>query len=239
MSFALILRIAGGALLTLLFVVWWLRRGRAGLNWLLLAAPLAFLASYGSSFLFRVPDYQAGCEGFCPGWWGHPLPTHISDGLGPPEFAAAGLAANAAIYYAALVIAGAIVALAAGVWRWAERSRGWRSLFLLAVVLLPLALTPAWIAPPAPTLPQAEQRLANNAARAWRWQLRLRRFSDRGLAVEDVRLHPDGRRQRVCFRLYTWFYLPHNRLYIDLEPAGVLSTGGGVIPLTASCWVQP
>jgi len=54
-----------------------------------------------------------------------------------------------------------------------------------------------------------------------------------------VRLHPDGRRQRVCFRLYTWFYLPHNRLYIDLEPAGVLSTGGGVIPLTASCWVQP
>lgn len=234
-----ILLVVAVSLVILLTAIWWLRRGRRGLNWVLLAVPLAFAASYLSSYLFHVPDYQAGCDGICTGWWGYPLPTHLSDGAGPPDLMPLGLAANAAIYYAGFLFAGMLVTLAADALHYSERSRRWRLAFLLLAVLVPLALAPAWLPPPTPDLPPAQQRLAINAARAWRWQLQFRRFSDRRLAVEDVRLHPDGKRHRVCFRIYTWFYIPLDRLYVDLEPAGVRSTGGGVIPLTASCWVQP
>jgi hypothetical protein len=111
--------------------------------------------------------------------------------------------------------------------------------YVILTVVLPLALAPVWLPPPQPDLPPAAQRLAINAARNWRWQLQGRRLTDYRLAVEDVRQHPDGRRWRVCFRVYSWFYRPRTRLYIDLEPAGVRATGGGLIPLTASCWVQP
>lgn len=231
---ALLLGLAGT-----LAAVWWLRRSRAGLDWVIIAIPLAFGLSYLSSILFRVPDYQSGCEGWCPGWGGHPIPSHRGDSLGQIAFYPTGFLLNAAVYYAALLAASAAIVWLAAYLRWRERRWRWRIGFLLLVVVTPLALSPNLLPPPAPTLPLGDQRLAINAERSWRWQLRAQSLAERRLAVEDVRNHPDGQRHRVCFRVYTWFYLPYRHIYIDLEPAGVRATGGGVIPLSASCWVQP
>lgn len=221
-----------------LAAVWWLRRSRAGLDWVMVAAPLAFGFSYLSGVLFLVPDYQSGCTGLCSGWRGHPIPTHLGDSLGQMVFHPTGFLLNAAVYYAAFLAVSAALAWLAANRRWRERSRRWRLGFAL-LFLLPLAFSPNLLPPPAPRLPLADQRLAINAARSWRWQLRAQGLSERRLAVEDVRTHPDGQRHRLCFRVYTWFYLPYRHIYIDLEPAGVRATGGGVIPLDASCWVQP
>ncbi|MCO6450760.1 MAG: hypothetical protein J5I90_08225 [Caldilineales bacterium] len=239
MSVSLIAAVIGLLLATLFAAIWWLRHSNRGLEWLLLAAPLAFAASYLSSFLFRVAEYQAGCNGICPGWYGHPIATHLDDGFGDFVFDPVGFVLNAAIYYAIIVSASAFVAWLANYLRWPDRSVRWRLAFVAIVVVLPLALTPIWIPPPRPELPQRDLRLGINAARAWRWQLQSGSFFGRRLAVEDVRLHPDGEQHRVCFRMYTWFYIPYRHAYVDLEPTGVRATGGGVIPLNASCWVQP
>lgn len=226
-------------ILAVLSAVWWLRHSRRGLDWILAAVPLAFGLSYLSSFLFRVPDYQSGCTALCPGWWGYPIATHLISAIGRPTFHPSGFALNSGVYYALLLVASTIVGWLAAYLRWPERRWRWRLGFILVIIIAPLALTPSWLPPPGPRLPMADQRLAINAERAWRWQLQARRLTDRRLAVEDVHLHPDGERRRVCFRAYTWFYLPYRHIYIDLEPAGVRAAGGGAIPLDASCWVQP
>ena len=227
------------ALAGVLIIVWWLRHSPRGLDWVVAAVPLAFALSYLSSFIFRVPDYKAGCEGLCPGWWGYPIATHLSDGAGVGILNPGGFILNAVVYYILLLLFSGIVVWLAGQLHWSERRWRWRFVFLLLTVALPLAFLPTWFPPKVPQFPTEEQRLVNNAARAWRWQLQFRRWTDRRLAVEDVRPHPDGERHRVCFRVYTWFYIPYDKVYIDLEPEGVRATGGGVIDLSESCWVQP
>lgn len=231
---ALMVSVAG-----ILAAVWWARRGRGGLDWVIAAIPVALGLSYLSSVLFRVPDYQSGCNGLCPGWSGYPVATHMGNSLGQMVFRPTGFLLNGAVYYAALLAGTAAVAWIASYLHWTERRWRWRIGFLFLTVLVPLALSSTVLPPPAPHLPFADQRLAINATRAWRWQLQALRLSDRRLAVEDVRLHPDAARHRVCFRVYTWFFLPYRHIYIDLEPAGVRATGGGAIPLSTSCWVQP
>lgn len=223
----------------ILIIVWWLRHSPRGLDWVVGAIPLAFALSYLSSYIFRVPDYQAGCDGLCPGWWGYPYATHLSDGAGAGMFNPGGFIINAMAYYILLLLFSGFVVWLASQFHWPDRSWRWRLVFLLFVVVLPLAFLPTWFSPNEPQLPIPEQRLANNAAKAWRWQLQSHRWTDRRLAVEDVRLHPDGERHRVCFRVYTWFYIPYDKIYVDLEPAGVRATGGGVIGLSESCWIQP
>ncbi|MCX7851647.1 MAG: hypothetical protein N2383_02575 [Caldilineales bacterium] len=232
-SFALLL------VATALAGVWWVRRGRRGRNWLLFSAPLAFVLSYLSGFLFRVPEYQVGCPALCPGWQGHPVPIARQDVLGDFRFDPPGFVLNSLFYEAFVLLGSLVVVRLAELVGWSQRSRRWRVGYVALTVVMPLALAPVWLPPPQPDLPSATQRLAINAARDWRWQLQGRRLTDYRLAVEDVRRHPDGSRWRVCFRVYSWFYRPRARLYIDLEPAGVRATGGGLIPLTASCWVQP
>lgn len=222
-----------------LSAVWWVRRSRRGIDWVIAALPLAAILSYLSSILFHVPDYQAGCPGGCPGWWGYPIATYISNAVGEAEFDPIGFLLSLGFYYAFLLFVSVLVAWLANFLHWEERRLRWKVGFVLLVVVLPLALAPSYLPPPELRLSGPSQRLAINAARAWRWQLLARRLTDRRLAVEDVRLHPDGERQRVCFRAYTWFFIPSHRVYIDLEPAGVRATAGGSIPLSASCWVQP
>ncbi|RME84045.1 MAG: hypothetical protein D6775_06570 [Caldilineae bacterium] len=222
-----------------LAVVWWVRRIRRGVDWVFAAVPLAFGASYLSSFVFRVSAYQAGCQGFCPGWWGYPLPTHIGVGVGRPEFTPGLFVANSLVYYAVILVASALVLRLAQRWGWSEKGFFARLGFVAVVILLPLAISPMLFPPPQPEVSGPSLRLAINAAQSWRWQLRARGFMDRRLALVDVRQHPDGERHRVCFLVYTWFYLPYRQVYVDLEPVGVRATGGGVIPRSASCWVQP
>lgn len=222
-----------------LAVVWWAQRGRRARIWLLLSVPLAFALSYLSGFLFQVPASQVDCPSLCPGWRGHPVPIARQDVLGDFHFDPRGFVLNSLSYQAFLLLGSLVEVRLAELAGWPRRSRRWRVGYVVLVVVIPLALAPLWLLPPQPPLSPSAQRLAINAARDWRWQLQGRRLTDYRLAVEDVRHHPDGSRWRVCFRVYSWFYWPRARLYIDLEPAGVRATGGGLIPLTASCWIQP
>ena len=223
-------------LIIVLLIVWWLRWTPRGLEWIALFLLGAIGLSYLSGIIFHVPPYQAGCTGLCPGWRGYPFPTHYIETGNIPIFAPVSFVRNVFFYYAILLSFGALVAWLARQFRWPAQTWKRRLLFILVVIVLPLATLPMWLPPPQPDLPHPQQRLAINAARNWRWQLHLRSFMDRRLAVEDVRPTPDGQHQRVCFRIYTWFYLPYQRAYIDLDAPGVQAIDGAEIPLSESCW---
>ncbi len=226
-------------LAVILLVVWWLRWTRRGLEWVTFFLFGALGLSHLSGIVFRAPPYQTGCKGLCPGWWGHPIATHHVQAGGVVLFDPASFVRNAFFYYAALLAFGAVAAWLGRLYHWSARSWLQRLFFLLAVIILPLAVLPLWAPPPQPKVSGPPQRLVINAARDWRWQLHLNGVMTRRLALEDVRLAPDGQHQRVCFRIYTWFYLPYARTYIDLGPEGVRALDGDNIPLAQSCWQQP
>jgi hypothetical protein len=226
-------------LLILLLIVWWLRWSSRGLEWVTLFLFAAIGMSHLSSLLFRVPPYRAGCDGLCPGWQGYPFPTHHIETGGIVVFDPVSFVRNAFFYYAIILAYAAVIA-------WLGRQINWRGAavirrlsFIILIIMLPLATLPLWLPPPQPEFSGSEQRLVINAARDWRWQLHLRGFMERTLAAEDVRTAPDDVHQRVCFRIYTWFYLPYARAYIDLDETGVRAMGGAEIPLSESCWTQP
>jgi len=226
-------------LLITLLIVWWVRWTPRGLGWVTVSLFIAIGLSYLSSSIFRVPPYQVGCEGLCPGWRGYPIPTHRVEAGNIVFFDAVSFVRNVLFYYAVFLSFSAVVIWFGRQFRWRSRSWAQRILFVLIVIFLPLAITPLWAHPPQPAPPPPADRLVVNAARDWQWQLRLRGFMDRSLALEDVRWAPDGGHQRVCFRSYTWFYIPWRHIFIDLEPAGVKAVKGGEIPLSDSCWTQP
>jgi magnesium-transporting ATPase (P-type) len=236
MTLTVILILLLQALIIALLIIWWVRWSPRGLAW----AAFGLLAAVGlaalTSLLFYVPPYQVGCDGWCPGWRGYPLPTHRIDVEGGVQFDAPSFVRNAFFYYALFLAASAIVAWLARRFRWPERTWKARFIFVLAVVVLPLAVTPMLAPPPQPPVNAEAQRLSINAARNWGWQLHMRGFMDRRLALEDIRSMPGAEGPRVCFRIYTWFYLPYQRAFIDLDEAGVRALGGAEIPLTQSCY---
>jgi hypothetical protein len=146
---------------------------------------------------------------------------------------------NVFFYYAILLGFGAIIAWLAQQFRWRARSWPQRLVFIFLIFILPLAILPMWAPPSQPAVSGPEQRIVINAARDWHWQLHLRSVMDRRLALIDMRSTPDREHQRVCFRIYTWFYLPYRHVYIDMEPEGVRALTGAEIPLSESCWTQP
>ncbi len=234
-----VLFLALQTILIVLLIIWWIRWSPQGLWWAVASLFLAIGLSYFSGVLFQVPPYQVGCEGFCAGWKGFPWPTHHIQPDTKLLFDGPSFVRNGFFYYAVLLAVSAFIAWLASWFRWSQRSWKQRIFFIFIVIVLPLATLPMWIAPPQPQLSKPDQRLVINAARDWRWQLHLRGWMDRRLALEDLRASPNGEGQRVCFRIYTWFYLPYQRAYIDLDTAGVLAIKGGEIPLSQSCWTQP
>ena len=227
------------AVIAILLVVWWLRWTTRGLEWVTVFLVIAIGASFLSGVLFQVPPYLVGCEGMCPGWRGHPFPIYHIEPGGLSFFDPFSFVRNAFFYYAIILAYGAFVTWLLRVFQWPVRSTLSKLIFFLLVIALPLASTPLWLPPPQPEVTGEEQRIVINAARDWRWQLHLRSFMDRRLALEDMRIGPDGEHQRVCFRIYTWFYLPYGRTYLDMEPEGVRAIDGAEIPLSESCWTQP
>ncbi len=223
-------------LVILLLIVWWVRWSPRGLAWAVVSVIVAIGLSYLSGLVFRVPPYQAGCEEICPGWMGYPEPTHRILAGDIVTFDAPSFVRNTFFYYAVFLAYSAVAARLARHFHMSERPWTRWMVFVLFVIVIPLASLPLWLPPPQPSLDIPDQRLANNAARDWRWQLRLRGWMDRRLALEDIRSAPDGVGQRVCFRVYTWFYLPYKRVYIDLDEAGLRARDGGEIPLSQSCF---
>ena len=218
-----------------LLIVWWVRWSQRGLEWVTVLLLVALGLSALSSYLFRVPPHEVSCDGLCSGWRGYPFHTHFV-GLNEVYLNPASFVRNTLFYYTAILAFTAVIIWLGQWFRWRQRSWWGRLFFILFVIVLPLATLPLWVAPPQPQVSGAELRLVNNAARDWRWQLRLNSLMTPRLALEDVRPMPDDAHQRVCFRTYTWFYLPYTHVYIDLEPEGVRATDGKEIPLTQSCW---
>ncbi len=225
-------------LVVVLMVVWWLRQTPRGLEVVTVLLFISIGVSYLSGLIFRTPPYQVGCEGLCTGWVGHPFLTHHIEVGGQKVFDPLSFVRNTFFYYAIILSYGAFVTWLAQRINWPGRKWKQRLLFILIVIILPLASTPMWLPPPQPGVTGEDQRIVINAARSWRWQLHERSFMDRRLALEDMRPSPESDGQRVCFRIYTWFYLPYRHTYIDMEPEGVRAVDGAEIPLSQSCWTQ-
>ena len=226
-------------IVVILLIVWWLRWTPRGLELVTIFLFAAIGLAYLSTRIYSVPPYQVGCDGLCPGSLGYPYPSYHIEAGDIAIFDPVAFVKSAFFYYAVLLGFGATIAWLGRQFHWAARSWPQRFLFFLLTVVLPLATLPMWLPPPQPKVTGPEQRIVINAARDWNWQLHLRGFMDRRLALEDVRSVPDQERQRVCFRLYTWFYLPYRHIYIDMEPEGVRALTGAEIPLSESCWTQP
>jgi hypothetical protein len=221
-----------------LLIVWWVRWSRRGLEWVTVWLFMAIGISYLSSYLFRVPPHQVSCDGLCAGWRGFPFHTHFVGMADEVFFQPVSFVRNVLFYYVVILSFTAVIIWLGQWFRWQRRPWWARILFILVVIVMPLATMPWWVSPPQPQVSGPEQRLAINAARDWRWQLRLDSFMHRRLALEDVRPMPDDEHQRVCFRVYTWFYLPYAHAYVNLEPEGVRAIDGANIPLAQSCWEQ-
>ena len=226
-------------LFIILLIVWWVRWTPHGWEWVTILLFAAIGLVYFFHRVFLIPPYQVGCNGLCPGWMGYPYPSYHIVAGDIRIFDSVAFVRNTFFYYAILLAFSAMVAWLGQRFRWATRSWLQRILFVFFIVILPWATLPMWAPPPQPQVSGSEQRIILNAARAWNWQLHLRSFMDRRLALDDMRLAPDGEHQRVCFRIYTWFYLPYRHVYIDMEPDGVRALNGTEIPFSESCWIQP
>jgi hypothetical protein len=130
--------------------------------------------------------------------------------------------------------------------QWWRRSQRTRLLFVIVVVLLPLALLPRILNPPQPPTGGEDLRLANNARRAAEFTYRITGPWVQRLAFEDIRYGSGdpqladipGQRPgtQVCLRGYTYFYIPWRRYRISLEESGVTALSLTELPLTGSCW---
>ena len=222
----------------ILLIVWWLLWTPHGWEWVALLLFAAAGIAHLSSRIFQVPPYQVGCQGLCPGWMGYPHPSYHIEAGGVIRFDSISFVRNTFFYYAILLGLGALLVWLARQLRITSRPWPQRIIFILVIILF-LATLPMWVPPPQPLISGPEKRIVINAARDWSWQLHMRGFMERRLAVEDVRFLPADGHYRVCFRTYTWFYIPYNHVYLDMEPEGVRALSGTKIPLSESCWKQP
>ncbi len=240
-----------GLLLAVLLVIWWRQRTTRWPLVVVLLILAAGIATALSAFLFKVPDYQAGCVAPCGGWAGYPLPMTSTLSDGTVQVLPAGIALSFLLHLLLLLILGA-VAYAILADRDAGTVRTRRTVLLVVAVVLLWGLVPRYASPPEPPVRGEVQRLAINAKRLapaavsdidWRLQR---------LALEDVRPlprrvkadapglpPPEGPDWRICLRGYSFYYVPWRRVYIDLDATGTYAIGGGTLPLSVECWSAP
>jgi len=223
--------------ITALLIVWWRQQT---FRWPILLAVCVLLApalSWWSGWAFSVEDYRAGCDGLCPGYRGAPVPFVQGESAGG-EIMPALFALNTTVYLVLLLAwSGALRAILTRLPE-VRRSAGWiHGVFAAALVILPLAFAPSYIAPPEAHVRGDPQRVAINARRELYLYARQAQRPVLRVALEDVRPRRDGAAGlRVCLRAYTYFYAPNGRIYLDMTPEGVHSSGGGALPADGSCW---
>jgi hypothetical protein len=226
-----------GAVIAVLLTIWW---GQQTYRWPLVAG-LALLAAPGLSWwsarVFHIPDYRAGCDGLCPGFRGAPLPVFGSETAGA-VFSPAMFVLNSLIYLVLLLAWSALLyALLVRGEHFNRVTGSGRRLGGVLLLIAPFALAPVYLPPPEASVRGDNQRVAINAERE------VYLYGNQGSApvlrvgLEDVRpRNDDSPGMRVCLRTYTFFYLPTGRMYLDMAPEGVHSTGGGVLQEDSSCW---
>jgi hypothetical protein len=222
----------------LLLIVWWRQQTERWPLALALCLVLAPVLSWWSGWAFRVDDYYAGCDAVCPGSQGAPLSIYAAASAGGALITGRFLL-NAMIY---LVVALAWTGLCRALVLWSaalERGRRqwWRLVLLVALAVGPLALSPLLVPPPEASARGDPLRIAINARREAPVYAQLLAAPLLRVGLEDVRPRPDGGTgMRVCFRVYSLFYMPVGHMYLDMAPEGVRSSGGGILSLADGCW---
>jgi hypothetical protein len=224
-------------LVTALLVVWWRQQTFRWPVALILCLILAPALSYWSGQVFRVEPYRAGCDALCAGHAGAPIATIRVVGESD-EFLPLGFALNSMVYLALALGWSAFartILVRAGELR--RNSLLAQIALGLALAIAPLALAPLFLPAPQAQPRGDPQRIAINAQRE------IYMYDDESqtpvmrVALEDVRPRYDGQEgMRVCFRTYTFFYLPAGYLFLDMTSEGVHSNAGGALPPGASCW---
>ncbi len=227
----------GLALMTLLMAIWWRQQTYRWPLIIIFCLFVAFLLSWYSGLAFQVDDYRAGCDGLCPGYAGAPVPFwrgEVAGGGWVPGL----FLVNALAYMAMLLGWGMLMrAILGTVWP-DGRDGGWQRFALgVALVVIPTALSPRILPPPAAHVRGDPQRIAINAQREVYMYSHQAPAPVLQAGLEDVRPRKDGQSgMRVCLRIYTFFYVPIGHMYLDMTAEGVHSNAGGVRALGESCW---
>ncbi len=227
----------GLLIIVALLVVWWRQQTFRWPVVLALCLILAPALSYWSGQVFRVEPYRAGCDAICPGHAGAPIAVLRIEGE-RQQRAPVGFALNS-LAYLALALAWAAVVRTVLVRAGELRRNSLLAQLALGLVLIvaPLALSPLFLPPPQAQPRGDPQRIAINAQREIYMYDGESQAPVMRVALEDVRPRYDGQEgMRVCFRAYTFFYLPAGYLYLDMTREGVHSNAGGALPPGASCW---
>jgi hypothetical protein len=220
-----------------LCVIWWRQQSRRWPLVLVVALLVAPALSWWSGIAFTVADYRAGCDGLCPGFRGAPVSFFLGQAAGG-TFQVGRFLVNSLVYLALLLGWSMVLRT---VWRSLLADRGGRAWVRLALMLLllvaPFALSPVYLPPPQAHVRGDSLRVAINARREVYLYDQDAPAAVLRTGLEDVRPRGDGQPgMRVCLALYTWFYLPAGHMRLDMGIEGVHSNGGGVAPLSASCW---
>jgi hypothetical protein len=225
-----------------LLVLWWRQESRAWFRVVvgtLLAALLLAIASY---YMFVVPPHMAGCPQGCAGWRGYPLRFAQYNLDGSSEIAALDFVFNVLILWLLWMAASAIWRLLGGAIQLDTRSRRAKAAFILLLGVLPWAVLPRVLNPPAPEVAGEDLRLANNARRAAEFTYGITGMWVQRLALEDVRQATTGAEfgsvNEVCLRGYTFFFIPWQRYRISLDANGRTALNLETVPLEGSCWPE-
>jgi hypothetical protein len=228
-----------GLLLTVaavLLVVWWRQQS---LRWALVLVVCLIAAlglSWWSGIAFQVSDYRAGCDGLCPGFRGAPVPVFRGEAAGSGPLPG-GYVLNSLVYLVLLLSWAAVVRAILRRPEGSKRSRLMIPLLGLVFFVGPFLLAPLYLPPPEAHVRGDPQRIAINARREVFMYNQSASLPVLRVGLEDVRPRHDGQPgMRVCLTTYTFFYVPIGHMYLDMTPEGVHSSGGGILPRTASCW---
>jgi hypothetical protein len=220
----------------LLLAIWWRQQTYRWIIVVVICLALAPLLSWWSGMVFQVADYRAGCDGLCPGYGGAPIPFSRGETAGG-EFLRGRFLVNSLAYVVillgwCLVLRVVLVSLAE------TRGHAVRQVIgFLALLVIPLAVTPWVLPPPEAHVRGDSQRIAINAQREVYLYDGQAEAPVLRAGLADVRPRGDGQPgMRVCLRIYTLFYLPIGYMFLDMTPEGVHSNAGGVLSLEQTCW---
>lgn len=224
-------------IVAVLIAVWWRQQTYRWAIVILVCLTVAPLVSWWSGQTFQVADYRAGCDGLCPGYAGAPIPFWRGEVAGS-EFVAGLFLVNTAAYVALLLGWSMFIRLILRSIAADARGGAARRLALgLALLIIPLAVSPLVLPPPEARVRGDPQRIAINARREVYMYDSLAPMPVLRVGLADVRPRKDGNLgMRVCLRAYTFFYLPIGHMFLDMTPEGIHSNAGGVLSLGESCW---
>lgn len=227
----------GLTILATLSAIWWRQQTFRWFVVLFGSLTLAPLLSWWSGIAFQVEDYRAGCDGLCPGYAGAPIPFWRGATAGG-ELVGVLFVINTLAYVVILLGWGMVMRAVLRSVAVNSRRRTLRRFLLgLALVVLPLAISPLILPPPEAHVRGDSLRIAINAQREVYMYDHLSPAPVLRVGLADVRPRRDGNPgMRVCLRMYTWFYLPIGHMFLDMTPEGVHSNAGGVTPPGESCW---